>query len=72
MNIQNVSARASPQYVCPHMGQFPQGRENEQNVSYFFLIFEALLLLNGLIFQVFSTVLKRLCPLESENTFVLV
>ena len=33
---------------------------------------EALLWLSGLIFQVCSTVLKRLCPLKSKNTFVLV
>ena len=50
------------------MGQFPQDRENGQNVTFF----EALLLPNSSTFQLFSTVLKRFCPLHSKNVFVLV
>ena len=38
----------------------------------FFYFFGALLLPNGMIFQLFSTVLKRFCPLHSKNVFVLV
>ena len=54
-----------------HMGQFPQDGENGQNVA-FFHFFVALLLPNGMIFQLFLTVLKRFCPLHSKNVFVLV
>ena len=53
------------------MGQIPQDRENGQNVTFFYF-FEALLWPNGLIFQLFSTVLERFCPLDSKNVFVLI
>ena len=54
-----------------HMGSFPQDGENEQNLSYFFSL-ELYCDQTVLFFQVFSIVLKRLCPLQSKNTFVLV
>ena len=54
------------------MGQFLQDGENACFVSFFFIFFEALLWLNGLIFQLFSTVLKRFCLGHSKNVFVLV
>ena len=47
-------------------------RSLNSKMCHFLKIFEALLWPNGLIFQVFSSVLMRLCPLESKNTFVLV
>ena len=53
------------------MGQFPLDGKNGQNVAFFYF-FGALLLPNGMIFQLFSTVLKRFCPLHSKNVFVLV
>ena len=53
------------------MGSFPQDGENEQNLSYFFSL-ELYCDQTVLFFQVFSIVLKRLCPLQSKNTFVLV
>ena len=53
------------------MSHFPQDGENEQNVA-FFKKFEALLRPNGLIFSSFLNCLKRLCPLQPKNTFVLV
>ena len=49
------------------MGPFPQDGENGQNVAFFL----ALLWPNGLIFQLFSTDLRRFCPLHSKNVFVL-
>ena len=54
------------------MGSFPQDGENEQNLSYFFSSLELYCDQTVLFFQVFSIVLKRLCPLQSKNTFVLV
>ena len=54
------------------MGQFPQDGENGQNVAFFYFSFGALLWPNGLIFQLFSIVLERFCPLQSKNVFVLV
>ena len=56
-----------------YMGQFPQDGENGQNVVFFFFKkIGSLLWLNSLIFQLFSTVLKKFCPLDSRNVFVLV
>ena len=49
------------------MGQFPQDGEKWSKCG----IFLALLWPNGLIFQLFSTVLKRFCPGHSKNVFVL-
>ena len=54
------------------MGQFLQDGENEQNVAFFLKKLKLYCDLPVLFFQVFSTVLKKLCPLESKNTFVLV
>ena len=45
------------------MGQFTEDGENGHNVAFFL----ALLWPNDLIF---STVLKRFCPLDSKNVFV--
>ena len=39
---------------------------------HFFYFFGALLCANNLIFQIFSTVQKTFCPLDSKNVFVLV
>ena len=52
-----------------HMGQFPQFGENGLNVA-FLIFFLFLLWLNSLIFQLFSTILKRFCPWHSKNVFV--
>ena len=50
------------------MGSFPQDGENEQNLSYFFSSLELYCDQTVLFFQVFSIVLKRLCPLDPKNT----
>ena len=44
------------------MGQFYQDGENGQNVASVALLW---------FFQLFSTILKRFCPLDSKNVFVL-
>ena len=54
------------------MGQFPQDGENGQNVavSIYFWSSAVIKLLD--FFQLFSTILKRFCPLHSKSVFVLV
>ena len=49
------------------MGQFLQNGENGQNVAFFYA-----LLWPNVFFQLFLTVLKKFCPLNSKNVFVLV
>ena len=48
------------------MGQIPQDGENGQNVAFFlkFCCYQTVWF-----FQLFSTVLKRICPLHSKNVF---
>ena len=71
-NSRNKQTKAPTQCKNYHMGSFPQDGENEQNLSYFFSSLELYCDQTVLFFQVFSIVLKRLCPLQSKNTFVLV
>ena len=54
-----------------HMGQFPQDGENGQNVA-FFIFLERCCDQTVWFFQLFPTVLKRFCPLDFKNVFVLV
>ena len=54
-----------------YMGQIPQDGENKQYVALFLFLKLYCDQMVGF-FQVFSTVLKRLCPLHPKNTFVLV
>ena len=51
----------------PHMGHFLQDGKNEQTLSERNIFDQTVPL-----FQLFSTVLKRLYPLHSKNVFVLV
>ena len=61
--IGSLAHKSLPQPTAlVHMSHFPQDGEN----------FEALLRPNGLIFSSFLNCLKRICPLQSKNTFVLV
>ena len=54
------------------MGQFLQDGKNEQTLSKknFFLALHCDQMVR--LFQLFSTVLKRFCPLESKNSLVLI
>ena len=53
-----------------HVGQFPQDGENGQNMALFhFLELRCDQTVRPL--QLYSTVLKRLCPLDSKNVFAL-
>ena len=53
------------------MGQFLQDGEKGQNVK-FFIFLEICCDQTVWTFQLFSTVLKRFCPLDSKNAFILV
>ena len=55
-----------------YMGQIPQDWENEQNVAYIFYFLKLYCDKTVWFFEVFSTVLKRFCPLQSKTSFVLV
>ena len=50
------------------MGQVPQDGEIRQNVAFF--IFRSYAVTKRWFFSIFSTVLKRSCPLHSKNVFV--
>ena len=54
------------------MGQIPQDGENGQNVAFFKKKIELCCDQTIWFFQLFATVLKRFCPLQSKNVFVLV
>ena len=51
------------------MGQIPQDGNNGQNVDFFSKLYCDQTVL---FFQLFSTDLKRFCPLDSKNVLVLV
>ena len=55
-----------------HMGQFPQDGENGQNVTFLHYFCCSAVIKRFDFCQLFSTVLKRFCPLDSKNVFVLV
>ena len=52
------------------MNQSPQDGENGQNVASFLILFWSSPVTK--LFDFFSTVLKRFCPLDSKKVFVLV
>ena len=53
------------------MSQIPQEGENGQNVE-FFIFLKLFCDQTVWFFQLFSTVPKRFCPLDSKNVFILV
>ena len=53
------------------MGQFPQDGEKGQNVA-FFICWSSAVTKWFDFFQLFSTVLKRFCPVHSKDVFILV
>ena len=54
------------------MGQFPQVGENGKNVAFIFIFLELCCDQTVWFVQLFLTVLRRFCPLDSKNVFVLV
>ena len=53
-----------------YIGQFPPGQGNWSKYGVFLIFFGALLWPNSLIFQLFSTFLKKFCPLHPKHVFV--
>ena len=54
------------------MSQIPQDGENGPNVAFSYFSLKLFYDQTVWFFQLFSTVLRRFCPLQSKNVFVLV